>query len=75
VNIFTSQLLKYVDDLRNHPAANLMGVDFPLVISADDPSLWGVSGLSYDYYAAFMGLGGGWADLGTLKKLAKNSIK
>ena len=68
-------MLGLVADLRNHMAGPLMAQDFPLVISCDDPALWDAQALSYDFYEAFMGLGGTWSDLATIKKLAVNSIK
>lgn len=69
------QVLKLVDDQRNHPATVFFSQNIPIVISSDDPSFWEATPLSHDFYAAFLGITTATSDLRTLKKLAKNSIK
>ncbi|XP_076679595.1 adenosine deaminase 2 [Andrena cerasifolii] len=74
INPISNQVLKLVDDLRNHAARRLFAEGYPLVVSNDDPGFWGARGLSYDFYEAFLALMSEHCSLKALKQLAMNSL-
>lgn len=75
INPISNQVLKLIDDMRNHPATVLLAQNIPIVISSDDVGAWEVSPLSHDFYYAFLGIASRHSDLRLLKKFAMNSIQ
>lgn len=71
----SNQVLKFVDDLRNHPAVGLISRGYPVVVANDDPGLWNASGLSFDLYVTVMAMTSQDAGLEVLKQFALNSIR
>lgn len=75
VSPVSNQVLKLVDDYRNHPATVLLAQNVPIVICSDDPSFWEALPLSHDFYMTFLGVASRHSDLRVLKKFAMNSIE
>mmetsp|Transcript_29171 Transcript_29171/g.67790 ORF Transcript_29171/g.67790 Transcript_29171/m.67790 type:complete len:544 (+) Transcript_29171:158-1789(+) len=72
VNPISNQILRYVDNLQVHPASGYLAEGVPMVISSDDPGVFGYEALTYDFYAATTA----WLlDLRALKTLAFNSLR
>jgi adenosine deaminase CECR1 len=68
----SNQALRYVGDLRLHPANRYLREGVTCVVSSDDPGVFGNNGLSFDFWEALMA----WdLDLADLKRLALNSIE
>lgn len=75
VSPVADQCNRLVKDLRNHPLAVLLANNYPVVVSSEIPLYMGVSVLSHDLYATFLGIASSRADLRVLKRLVKNSIR
>jgi adenosine deaminase CECR1 len=68
----SNQALRYVADLRTHPAGEYIRRGVACALSSDDPALFGVEGMTYDFWEATMSWDLGLAEL---KRLAKASIE
>jgi adenosine deaminase CECR1 len=67
----SNQALRYIGDLRIHPACGYIRRGVPCVLGNDDPLIFGNHGLSFDFWEAWMA----WdLKLSDLKLLALNSI-
>ncbi|EDV90681.1 adenosine deaminase 2 [Drosophila grimshawi] len=75
LNPISNQVLHLVWDMRNHPGAQLLALDVPVVICNDDPGFWNAKALSYDFYYAIMSLAPNNAGLRLLKTLVFNSVR
>ncbi|CAJ1400983.1 unnamed protein product [Effrenium voratum] len=68
----SNQVLRYISDLRLHPGQRMLQNGLPVVLSSDDPGIWGARGLSHDFWEATVA----WQlNTKTLKALASNSIQ
>ena len=67
----SNQGLRYVTDLRRHPARGWLRRGLRCALSSDDPAIFGSTELSDDFAAAYLAWG---LDLGALKRLALDSI-
>ena len=71
----SNQVLKLVDDLRNHPVHGMLAEGLPVVVSPDDPAIWGAVGSSFDWAMLYFAMDKRAGGLATLKQLAINSIQ
>jgi adenosine deaminase CECR1 len=67
----SNQQLRYVSDLRIHPASGYLNRGVPCVLGNDDPGIFGNDGLTYDYWEAVVAWN---LDLRAVKQLAFNSL-
>jgi adenosine deaminase CECR1 len=67
----SNQQLRYVSDLRTHPAVGYLNEGIPCILSNDDPGVFGNDGLSYDFWEATVAWN---LNLAALKQLAWNAL-
>uniref|UniRef100_A0A182N9L1 Adenosine deaminase n=1 Tax=Anopheles dirus TaxID=7168 RepID=A0A182N9L1_9DIPT len=70
----SNQVLGLVRDLRNHPASFYIAQNIPITITSDDPGFWDATGVTFDFYYAFMAFAPQ-VGLGFLKQLIWDSIR
>jgi len=72
INPISNQVLRYVGSLESHPGAALAFDGVQIVLANDDPGVFGITGVTWDWWGATMA----WhLDMRSLKTLAKNSLQ
>ncbi|KAJ8711004.1 hypothetical protein PYW07_008246 [Mythimna separata] len=74
VNVVSNNVLKLVEDPRNHPLATYLSQNIPVLLSSDNPGVWESLPMSHDFYVTFVGVASRHADLRLIKQLALNSL-
>ncbi|KAF2886371.1 hypothetical protein ILUMI_19802 [Ignelater luminosus] len=69
-----AQTYNYVEDLRDHPLNILIATNYPVVIGNVGGSFVNSTGLSYEWYEAYMAMTPIFCDIRCLKQLAINSL-
>eukprot|EP01124_Arcella_intermedia_P003770 TRINITY_DN120_c0_g1_i1.p1 TRINITY_DN120_c0_g1~~TRINITY_DN120_c0_g1_i1.p1 ORF type:complete len:489 (-),score=88.08 TRINITY_DN120_c0_g1_i1:19-1485(-) len=72
VNPISNQMLRLVEDMRDHSAVDLLNRGVAVVISSDDPVVFGNTGLTFDFWESYVAWN---LTLSGLKKLTQNSIQ
>ncbi len=67
----SNQLLHYIDNLQNHPASGYLRQGVQVVLGSDNPSMFQNTGLSYDYWSAYLAWN---LSLSDVKRIAISSI-
>ena len=68
----SNQLLRVVQDIREHPAREMLSQGLPVTLSSDDSVIYGYNGVTYDYWEAYVSWN---ITLGGLKKITQNGIQ
>lgn len=71
----SNQILRLVNDLRNHPAVFYVSQSIPIVISSDNPGFWDSKGVSHDFYYALMAIAPHSAGIDFLKQIVWDSLR
>jgi len=71
INPLSNQILRYVASLESHPGAALAFDGVQIVLANDDPGVFGITGVTWDWWGVTMAW---YLDLRSLKTLAKNSL-
>ena len=72
ISPLSNQILQYTPDIRAHYANGLFRQGLPMVISNDDPIMYGYNGLTYDFFAAAVSWN---LSYKAIKRLAWSSIQ
>ncbi|MHC4159578.1 MAG: jacalin-like lectin [Planctomycetota bacterium] len=68
----SNQLLKYIDDIREHPGQAYLAAGIPVSLNPDDPAIYGYQGVTHDFWEACVAWN---LDLKALKLLCYYSLK
>ena len=72
LNPISNQLLRYMEDLRDHPGQTYLAMGIPVTLNPDDPAIFGYEGVTHDFWEACIAWN---LDLRALKLLSYYSLQ